>query len=258
MRKLRGLIRANASETVEQPRAALTMGAVWTIPGSELWLFFLHVTRSRFLKERVTAGRRGGPFAGVYIAGVSMRKDEPCVTINLMGRKIMSKCLTRTGLAALFTATLSAVASLSSLPAAADWDGMIIAGSERPKGQAEASGMAAADGAMVILLGETLTLVGSGQVTVTVTDPLGAVIVERTVSGGAELNIADVVSFPVHGVQLDRLGPSPPGGTAILLNRLPIDTTILVELIGAFNCGGTHECYGTQNGKITFQLTVAD
>ena len=55
-------IRANAVEAVIQQRGALTTFAIWTILRLGIVATHKHVTRSRFPKERVTAGRLGGPF----------------------------------------------------------------------------------------------------------------------------------------------------------------------------------------------------
>ena len=58
-------IQANAVEAVIQQRGALTMFPVRTILRLGTVATYKHVTRSRFLRERVTAGRLGGPFLEV-------------------------------------------------------------------------------------------------------------------------------------------------------------------------------------------------
>jgi hypothetical protein len=62
MRNLCGLKRVNAAEAVQRPDARLNvfdLAQSTTPPASSV---LLHVTRSQFLNERVTAGRHGGPF----------------------------------------------------------------------------------------------------------------------------------------------------------------------------------------------------
>ena len=165
----------------------------------------------------------------------------------------MFKCLTRIGLAALFTATLGAVASLAPPPAAADWAGTIITGSERPQGQAEQNGMAEPDGTIFLSTSDSLSLSGHGTATVTVTDAASNVTGGATVFGEIAVGFF-TAAFSGHSLQVVRFLPQ--GGTEFPINAsgLMTGTTVLVELTGGFDCSGI--CDGTQNGKITFQLTV--
>ncbi len=58
-------LRTNAVEAVIQQRSALTMFPIRTILRLGTVATYKHVTRSRFLNARVTAGRHGGPFLEV-------------------------------------------------------------------------------------------------------------------------------------------------------------------------------------------------
>ena len=58
----RRLIRANAAETVAQPRLLLPVFTNSPLSRPEIGAVRANVTRSRIMNERITAGRLGGPF----------------------------------------------------------------------------------------------------------------------------------------------------------------------------------------------------
>ena len=58
-------LRTNAVEAVIQQCGALTTFTLLPMPRPGILATYKHVTRSRFLNERVTAGRNGGPFLEV-------------------------------------------------------------------------------------------------------------------------------------------------------------------------------------------------